>query len=127
MAVTAPKKSFKNPVSCASAFGRFFYAVDSTVYFTQIAETDSDTGRCYQQNDPTSTEFPDLLDTDGGVIELEDTQRIKAMQPYSSGVLIFAGNGVWYIYNPDDPTNPNNPDGGGGIPPFIVDFNFTYG
>jgi len=101
MAVTAPKKSFKNPVSCASAFGRFFYAVDSTVYFTQIAETDSDTGRCYQQNDPTSTEFPDLLDTDGGVIELEDTQRIKAMQPYSSGVLIFAGNGVWYIYNPD--------------------------
>ena len=101
MAVTAPKKNFKNPTSCASAFGRFFYAVDSTVYFTQVAETDSDVGRCYQQNDPTSTEFPDLLDTDGGVIELEDTQRIKAMQPYSEGVLIFAGNGVWYIYNPD--------------------------
>tara|TARA_R110002124_G_scaffold23673_5_gene87510 strand:+ start:11605 stop:12822 length:1218 start_codon:yes stop_codon:yes gene_type:complete len=101
MAVDSPKKNFKNPTSCASAFGRFFYAVDSMVYFTQIVETDSDVGRCYQQNDPTSSEFPDLLDTDGGVIELEDTQRIKAMQSYSSGVLIFAGNGVWYIYNPD--------------------------
>ena len=98
MAVDSPKKNFKNPTSCASAFGRFFYAVDSMVYFTQIVETDSDVGRCYQQNDPTSSEFPDLLDTDGGVIELEDTQRIKAMQSYSSGVLIFAGNGVWYIY-----------------------------
>jgi len=101
MAVDNPKKNFKNPTSCASAFGRFFYAVDSMVYFTQVLETDNDAGRCYQQNDPTSSEFPDLLDTDGGVIELEDTQRIKAMQSYSSGVLIFAGNGVWYIYNPD--------------------------
>jgi hypothetical protein len=101
MAVDSPKKDFKNPVSCAGAFGRFFYAVDSLVYYSQVMQTEDDAGRCYQQNDPTSTEFPDLLDTDGGVLELEDTVRIKAMHDYSAGILIFAGNGVWYIGNPD--------------------------
>ena len=100
MAVDSPKIPFKNPVCCASAFGRFFYAVDSIIYFTQVIQSDSDVGRCYQQNDPTSSEFPDLLDTDGGVVPLEDTLRIKAMHPYREGVLIFAGNGVWYIHNP---------------------------
>lgn len=92
---------FKNPTCCASAFGRFFYAVDSFVYFSQVIISPSDAGRCYQANDPTSSEIPDLLDTDGGVIELEDTRTIKAMMPFRSGVLIFAANGVWYISNPD--------------------------
>ena len=101
MAVDAPKNVFKNPVACASAFGRFFYAVGSTVYFSQVLQSSNDAGRCYQQNDPTSSEIPDLLDTDGGVIELEDSRRIKAITPFRSGILVFAGNGVWFIFNPD--------------------------
>lgn len=101
MAVNEPKVNYKNPVACASAFGRFFYAVDSIVYYSQVLVSANGAGRCYQNNDPTSAEIPDLLDTDGGVLELEDSRNIKAMKAFRSGVLIFAGNGVWYISNPD--------------------------
>ena len=101
MAVSVPKRNYKNPVACASAFGRFFYAVDSIVYYSQVVISPNDAGRCYQSNDPTSSKLPDLLDTDGGVLELEDTRNIKAMKSFRSGVIVFAGNGVWYIANPN--------------------------
>jgi hypothetical protein len=101
MAVDAPKRNYKNPVACTSAFGRFFYAVDSIVYYSQVLVSPNDAGRCYQSNDPTSSEIPDLLATDGGVLELEDSRNIKAMKAFRSGVIIFAGNGVWYISNAD--------------------------
>ena len=101
MAVNTPKRNYKNPVACTSAFGRFFYAVDSIIYYSQVLVSPNDAGRCYQSNDPTSAEIPDLLDTDGGVLELEDTRNIKAMKAYRSGIIVFAGNGIWYISNPD--------------------------
>lgn len=101
MAVDSPTRNYKNPSACASAFGRFFYAVDSLIYFSQVVISPSDAGRCYQANDPTSSEIPDLLDTDGGVIELEDTRRIKRIVVFRSGILVFAANGVWYVSNPD--------------------------
>lgn len=101
MAVDIPQRNYKNPSACASAFGRFFYAIDSLVYFSQVITSPSDAGRCYQANDPTSSEIPDLLDTDGGVVELEDTRNIKKIHPFRSGILVFAANGVWYISNPD--------------------------
>lgn len=101
MAVNEPKRNYKNPVACASAFGRFFYAVDSFVYYSQVLTSVNDSGKCYQRNDPTSSEIPDLLDTDGGFIELEDSRKIKAMEPFRAGVLVFAGNGVWHISGPE--------------------------
>lgn len=101
MAVSSPTNNFPIPCACASAFGRIFYASGSTVYFSQVLQSDNDVGRCYQNNDPTSSEIPDLLDTDGGVVFLEDSRNIKCMTPFRSGVLVFAGNGVWYISNPD--------------------------
>ena len=101
MAVSATKKRYKNPVCTTYAFGRIFSAVDSLIYYSQVIINPSDVGRCYQNNDPTSSEIPDLLDTDGGVIELEDTRNIKAMLSFRSGVLVFAGNGVWYVSNPE--------------------------
>lgn len=101
MAVDTPKVKIKNPNCCTSAFGRIFYAYDSTVLFSQVLISDKDAGRCYQNNDPTSEEIPDLLDTDGGVITLEESIRIRALKAFKSGVLVFTTNGVWYIYNPD--------------------------
>jgi hypothetical protein len=101
MAVDAPKVKIKNPNCCTSAFGRIFYAYDSAVLFSQVIVSERDAGRCYQNNDPTSEDIPDLLDTDGGLITLEESVRIKALKAFKSGVLVFATNGVWYIYNPD--------------------------
>ena len=101
MAVTSPTTNTKNPNCCASAFGRLFYAVDSTVYYSQVLISSKQAGNCYQNNDPTSETIPDLLDTDGGALPLEDSVGIKALTPFKSGVLVFATNGVWYIYNAD--------------------------
>lgn len=101
MAVDNPTTNIKNPNCCASAFGRIFYAVDSTVSYSQVLVSSQQAGNCYQNNDPTSETIPDLLDTDGGVIPLEDSVGIKALAPFRSGMLVFATNGVWYIYNAD--------------------------
>lgn len=101
MAVTAPSPPFKFPVAVTSAFGRFFYAADNVVYYSQTLTSAKAAGRCYQANDPTSDEAPDILDTDGGVIPLDGAVNIKALEPFRSGVLIFAENGLWYVYNPD--------------------------
>ena len=68
MAVDNPTTNIKNPNCCASAFGRIFYAVDSTVSYSQVLVSSQQAGNCYQNNDPTSETIPDLLDTDGGVI-----------------------------------------------------------
>lgn len=101
MAVNAPTTNIKNPNCCASAFGRIFYAVDSTLMYSQVLIAAQQAGNCYQNNDPTSETIPDLLDTDGGVIPLEDSVTIKALTPFKSGLLVFASNGVWYVYNAD--------------------------
>lgn len=101
MAVKSPETNYENPDCCTSAFGRIFYAGGSLIYFSQVLTTAKDAGRCYQSNDPTSEDIPDLLDTDGGVITLEESVKIKALKQYKSGILVFATNGVWYIYNPD--------------------------
>lgn len=101
MAIANPVPEFKNPVTVTSAFGRFFYAVNSTVYFSQILTSGKVAGKCYQANDPTSDQNPDLLATDGGVIVLDSAVKITALQPFRLGVLVFAENGVWYIYDPD--------------------------
>lgn len=101
MPVTAPTQEFKNPVACATAFGRIFSAVDSTVYFSQVLVTAKDAGICYQLNDPISEDLPDVLDTDGGYILLDDAINIQNITPFRSGVAVFADNGTWYIWNPD--------------------------
>ena len=88
MAVNSPTQEFKNPVACAGAFGRLFYAGDSRVYFSQVLKTAKEAGRCYQNNDPISEDIPDVLDTDGGEIPLDDTLGITAIRPFRSGILI---------------------------------------
>lgn len=101
MTIANPRPAFDNPISVTSAFGRFFYAGGSNVYYSQSLVSAKVAGKCYQNNDPTSEQSPDLLATDGGVIALDDSVNIIALQPFRTGVLVFAQNGVWYIYNPD--------------------------
>lgn len=92
------ENKFQNPTSVTAAFGRLFYAVDNIIYFSQILETEEQAGKCYQQNDPTSEEASDLLDSDGGTIELDGAVRIIEIEPFRTGILAFAENGVWYVY-----------------------------
>ena len=83
--------------------GRVFYAgvgasgYSSTVYFSQVIERDPQFGKCYQENDPTSKDYTDLLATDGGTVKIQDINNIIDMKVIGQALYIFASNGVWTI------------------------------
>lgn len=92
----------------ASFAGRVFYAgLDSdrnagTLLFSQIIISLNDLGECLQKNDPTSEFLSDLLDTDGGVIEIPDCVGIRKLHAFGNSLFVFAKNGVWRISGVDD-------------------------
>jgi len=90
--------------SCVEFFaGRSWYAglsfdrLASYIYFSQIIQKDDQYGKCYQQNDPASEDFTDLLQDDGGVIVIPEIAKIIRLFAYQSALLVFASNGVWMI------------------------------
>ena len=90
-----------NPRSSAAAFGRIFYGLDNRIMFSQVLVDDINTlGKCYQKNDPTSSELSDILATDGGDIQLQNAGRIFKIEEFLNGVVAFADNGVFYVYGP---------------------------
>lgn len=75
----------------------------SRIYFSRlILDNFEDIGRCYQQNDPTSEEFSDLLDTDGGFISIPEATIIRKLHVFGPTLYVFADNGVWSISGVDD-------------------------
>ena len=87
----------------ASYAGRvFFGGVGTRVYFSGILSDINGIGDMYQVNDPTSEEFSDLLDTDGGWIDIPDAAGINKLHVFGSSLLVFARNGVWKISGVDD-------------------------
>lgn len=91
------------PKVCAFFAGRVWYAgVKSagqlgTIYFSQVLTSTDLAGNCYQANDPTSEVFSDLLDNDGGVIQIPEAGEIVGLQPLGRGVVVIATNGVWLV------------------------------
>ena len=94
------------PKALAYYAGRIWYgAPDSKefygkVYFSQTLENIEQAENCYQVNDPTSEVLSDVLDTDGGVIDLGDSGSIQFLVPYLHGLLVIAEQGVWFISGP---------------------------
>ncbi len=98
--------------------GRMFYAglgvsqnSGKVLYSQLVANTSKETikntlGQCLQQNDPTAEDFSDLLDTDGGVIEISDADNIKRIHAYNDSLFVFAENGVWQITGIDGRFSP---------------------
>ena len=95
------------PTVCSFFAGRVWYAGLSsakdlgTVYFSQVLDTLTKAGYCYQQNDPTSETFSDLLDSDGGVIQIPEAGEILGLQPLGRGLVVLATNGIWFISGTD--------------------------
>jgi hypothetical protein len=93
----------KRPTTCEFFQGRIFYSgveeqnLSSNVYFSQIAEKREQYGLCYQKNDPTSEDLPDLLADDGGVIKIPDAGVINKLFQVQQALLVLATNGVWII------------------------------
>lgn len=95
--------------SCVAFYaGRVFYAgvgksgFSSLIYFSQIIERDDQLGKCYQANDPTSREIFDLLDTDGGIVDIQNINTIYDMMVVGQSLIVFASNGVWSISGSDN-------------------------
>jgi hypothetical protein len=95
------------PSVCAFYAGRVWYAgtpattFTSRIYFSKIVEGVTDFGTCHQVNDPTSEDNSDLLETDGGVINIPDIAQVFRIVPVASSILIFASNGTWKISGPN--------------------------
>jgi hypothetical protein len=87
--------------------GRVFYAGldsaknSSSVLFSRLVVDLNELGDCFQANDPTSEEFSDLLDDDGGVIRIAGAVGIKKLYSIGPMLLVFAENGVWSINGVD--------------------------
>lgn len=88
--------------------GRAFYGgvgksgYSSTIYFSQIIEDDTQLGKCYQRNDPTSREISDLLDSDGGTIKIQDINNVYDLRVVGQSLIIFASNGIWSLSGSDN-------------------------
>jgi hypothetical protein len=67
------------------------------IYFSQIIDSTEQFGKCYQQNDPTSSEVSDLLPTDGGVIIIPDIGQVIKLFPMANSLIVFGTNGVWSV------------------------------
>lgn len=102
--------STSRPECCEFAFGRAFYAYDSTILFSQLIENQDFTrlGKCYSVNDPTAEVFNAPLDTDGGVIEIQEASRIMRIFRLGPGIIVMAENGIWYIGGPETGWKPTS-------------------
>jgi hypothetical protein len=105
--------SFGGPSTLASFAGRVWYSgisnagitndwdgapdLSKLVLFSQLADSDSASFRCYQAGDPTSKDSSDIVATDGGYIVIPEAETILRLEPYESGLVVFATNGVWMI------------------------------
>lgn len=91
------------PTCVAFYAGRVWYSgVDavgfgSNIYFSQIAESSAQYGKCYQNNDPTAEDFSDLLPSDGGIVVIPEVGSVKKLFVFNNSLLVFATNGVWVI------------------------------
>lgn len=100
------------PSAVAFAFERVFYAgVDSSVtaasetrpnmtgfvFYSRTLRSVADAGICHTQADPTSEIDSELVDTDGGWINIPNAGKIHRMIQKLDGLVIFAENGIWQI------------------------------
>ena len=87
---------------------RIFYAgLNSSIgnsgkiLFSRLVDSEADIGECYQRNDPTAEYASDLLDDDGGVIDIPDAISIHKLYAYQNSLFVFAENGIWQITGVD--------------------------
>ena len=97
----------------ANFAGRAFYAgLNSAkntdiILFSQLITDFNKLGECLQQNDPTSEQISDLLDTDGGTIRIAGAVGIKVLYVIDASLYVFADNGVWRIEGIDGVFSPS--------------------
>jgi len=106
-------KETGNLTTVATYAGRVFYSGISSsvengdsrspfysgfIFFTQTATSTDALDKCYMSADPTSPDISDIIDTDGGTIQLPDITKVIKLVSTKSSLLVFAENGVWEVF-----------------------------
>ncbi|MCK9382898.1 MAG: hypothetical protein M0P95_17785 [Sulfuritalea sp.] len=87
--------------------GHTSFKAPNGVYFSRVMNSSVDAYQMFQTNDPTSENFSELLDNDGGVIYIEAAQGIFRLIPFGNGMLVVANNGLWHIRGGEGGFNAN--------------------
>lgn len=72
------------------------------IMFSRLVRDKTDVYQCYQKQDPTSKDAPDLLDTDGGILKVDGAVGIVSLKSLHNGLAIIAKNGVWLLRGGSD-------------------------
>ncbi len=113
-----PEDYTKGGPSCVGNFaGRIWYSgfngenvggdkytpsLSSYVAFSRLVTSKSDVGKCYQEGDPTSAQTADLLDTDGGILQVSGARNIQKLVELGTSLVVMASNGIWAISGGSD-------------------------
>jgi hypothetical protein len=113
-----PADTTPSGATCVTEFaGRVFYAgftgevidgdknspkMSSYVLFSKVVDNTADINLCYQEGDPTSKNNPEIIDTDGGFIRINEAYGIKRLINLGSSLMVVASNGVWRIVGGTD-------------------------
>ena len=109
-----PSDSEQGNISTVTAYAqRIFYSgIESSVsggdsrspnysgyvFFSKVIRSNDDLGICHQEADPTDPGINDLIDTDGGSIQIPDITKVVKIVASQASILVFAENGIWEIY-----------------------------
>lgn len=101
--ITSVTTSTQRATATAFFAGRVWYAginypgFNTKIYFSRIAQSVTDFGLCYQQNDPTAQDLFDIEVDDGGVFNIPEAGTIYKLFVMQNALLVFAARGVWAI------------------------------
>lgn len=76
--------------------------LSSYVAFSQLVSDPTQTTLCYQEGDPTSDVSPDIIDTDGGFVRINNAYGITSLVNLGKSFMVCAKNGIWRIYGGND-------------------------
>jgi len=71
--------------------------LNSYVLFSRVVSSTADLNKCYQEGDPTSRDFAELLDDDGGFVRVSGMRTLLEMVQVGEVLLLIADNGVWAL------------------------------
>jgi len=104
------------PSAVVFAFQRLFYSgvksqltgatgkqpdTSGFIYYTRTLRSVEDAKQCYAEADPTSEFDSELVDTDGGFINIPNCGHIYKLLEIGTYVVVFAEKGVWGITGGD--------------------------
>lgn len=111
----AADQELGRPSAVGWAFERVFFAgiesrgtfndhspnMTGCVFYSRTVRAPKDFGQMHSDADPTSEIDSELVDTDGGLLNIPDSGKIHKLLPKGNGMLVFAEQGIWGIFGGD--------------------------